>query len=277
MDPLKEWVTVQRAAEELCVSTSTLKRFLDSNSIPYVRTPGGHRRIERQQLEVAARLIRSTHADCIPNSLVPAEIVEFMMQADHESIIEYLWSSTKSYTRLVELIEDVFVPALWRVGDMWLRGEIETAQEKVCTATADLVLDGFLTRIPDPQDSDRVFLGATFPPSLDTLAIKAVAIGLRSIGVKPIVLGCSIDPEFIARAATLYDAEAIFVSHTHLDDIQHIVECHRYLVHHVPTGCRVIYGGGAMSPSSRRLIQNATYYESIAQMVASEVVHRQVL
>ena len=47
------WVRVQRAADLLGVSASTVRRWADSGKIACQRTPGGQRRFSRDDLERA--------------------------------------------------------------------------------------------------------------------------------------------------------------------------------------------------------------------------------
>jgi excisionase family DNA binding protein len=42
--PLESWLTISEAARRLNVHASTLRRWADEGEIPYMATPGGHRR-----------------------------------------------------------------------------------------------------------------------------------------------------------------------------------------------------------------------------------------
>jgi len=268
---MKNWITAQQAADELGVSPSTLKRFCDTNEIPIARTPGGHRRIDRSHVAQVSRLMRhrgntSTAAE-YPDVVT---IVQLLLAAEHTKLTELIWAATHSIGEMVTRLEDLFVPALWRIGDMWQKNEIEIAQERVCTFTASVVLDGILGRMPPAAADARVYLGATFPPSLDTTGLKIVAIGLQSLGVEFIHLGCCVSPEVIARAAILYNASAVCISHTHIHDLDQVARDHHELAKRLPDHCKVIIGGGGLSPLSRRQIGQCEYYESVQLLVQGE-------
>lgn len=51
----QEWLTLKDAAERLGVHPSTLRRWADAGNIPYMLTPGGHRRFLRQEVETFAQ------------------------------------------------------------------------------------------------------------------------------------------------------------------------------------------------------------------------------
>jgi excisionase family DNA binding protein len=274
---MKDWVTAQQAALELGVSTSTLKRFCDKNEIPLTRTPGGHRRIDRCHLLLASQLIRKGVQSDLPSQGPDnATTLRLLLAAEDSDLIELFWRDAHSPSRLIELLEEVLVPSLWHVGVLRSRDELETAEETVCTSTAAALLDGIFSRMPPAGADAVVYLGATFPSSLDTIAEKLVAIALRSIGAKPINLGCSVHPEVIARAAHLHNAAAVCISHTHIKDVEMMIESHQRLAECLPDGCRVIIGGGDLSPSIRRRLEHCTYYETVSMLATQEAARNRV-
>ena len=133
-----------------------------------------------------------------------------------------------------------------------------------------MVLDGLTARFSTSAKRERTFVGASFASSQDTLASKIVALGLMSINVRPIFLGCGIAPEYIAECAALSNAEAVWISHTHVLDLEQVVRDHNTLRKLLPAGIRVIIGGGGLSPSARRLIDDCTYHESILAWIERE-------
>jgi len=268
---MKDWITAQQAALELGVSTSTLKRFCDKNDIPLTRTPGGHRRIDRCHLILASQLMRKRLQSNLPSSGPDAaSTLRLLLAADHTQLIDLFWQEAHSSAKLLQLLEEMLVPSLWHVGDLHTRQELETAQETVCTSTAAALLDGIFTRMPPIGSEAAVYLGATFPNSIDTIAVKLVAIALRSIGAKSINLGCNIDPEVVARAAHLHNAFAVCISHTHITDLELMIASHHKLAECMPDSCRVIIGGGDLSPSIRRRLEHCTYYETVSMLAAQE-------
>lgn len=266
----ERWMSSKEAATRMGISPSTFKRLCDANDIPVIRTPGGHRRIDSSQFEVVSRLMqRKGHGT--ENSIITAdEVFSLLLEADHLQLIERFYRAAPTIQRQIELIEDVFVPALWRVGDQWQRNTISVSQEKICTSTASMVLDGLTARFSTSTKRERTFVGASFASSHDTVASKIVALGLMSINVRPIFLGCGIAPEYVAECAALSSAEAVWISHTHVLDLEQVVRDHNTLREHLPAGTRVIIGGGGLSPSARRLLDGCTYYESILEWLGQE-------
>lgn len=46
-----EWLTLSEAGEHLGVAQGTIRRWADAGNLPVFRTPGGHRRFRREDLE----------------------------------------------------------------------------------------------------------------------------------------------------------------------------------------------------------------------------------
>lgn len=274
---MESLITPQAAAKQLGISPSTFKRFCEANNVPLTRTPGGHRRIEPCQLEVLSRLLRVL-SDPNGTDLTIPDVVTLLLAGDHIELTDRFWNTAQTIGPLAKLLEDILVPSLWKIGDLWRDKDIDTAHEKVCTTTAEVVIDSLMGRFPIPARGSRVFVGASFPPSLDTLASKFIAFSLLSIGVRGIQLGCSVAPDVIAHAAEIYKAEVVWISHTHITDLQQLVSDHELLTKLLPPETRVVIGGGGLAPSVRRMISNCMYHESIElwleaeRVIASEIL-----
>jgi len=186
---LERWMSSKEAATRMGISPSTFKRLCDANDIPVIRTPGGHRRIDCSQFEVVSRLMQRKGHGAESSIITTEEVFSLLLVADHLQLVERLCRAAPTIQRQIELIENVFVPALWRVGDQWQKNTISVAQEKICTSTASMVLDGLITRFSTSTKKERTFIGASFASSRDTLASKIVAIGLMSIMFGPSSLG----------------------------------------------------------------------------------------
>ncbi len=72
MTDQSEWVSLSEAAKILGVHPSTVRHWADSGELPSQRTPGGHRRFRRRELEQWAVARR--------RQMVPAE-VQLMLQS----------------------------------------------------------------------------------------------------------------------------------------------------------------------------------------------------
>lgn len=59
----EDWLELGEAADELGVHFTTLRRWADAGEVPCMRTPGGHRRFRRQDLEAFIRSMQAGESD----------------------------------------------------------------------------------------------------------------------------------------------------------------------------------------------------------------------
>lgn len=93
VDSLNQWLTLQEAARLLGVHQNTLRRWADAGYVHVHRTPGGHRRFERAQIERLwlEHLGASNGCKDLPNSSSPsserANVLErlFVIGFDHKA------------------------------------------------------------------------------------------------------------------------------------------------------------------------------------------------
>ena len=264
---MSEWITTSEAARELGMSKSTLKRFCERNELVVVRTPGGHRRIDRLKLIAACqesgicsrrrRAGRPSILDC----------VDYLRDANASSLVSRLHEASSDLPEIPELMEETLVPALWRVGDLWMQGQLTVAEGKVCIATALTVIDAFIARAPQPNVALTI-VGGSFTESRDTVASKLIMLAFRCHNINAIDLGADCLPEFMAQAQQQYNARAIWVSHTHVVDSARVVADHRLLSSLVGPDIPIYYGGGGVSPSLARQLEGSIYVETILDLVA---------
>ncbi len=69
------WLNLNEAACYLGVHFTTLRRWADSGAMPCLRTPGGHRRFARQDLDAFVGQRRNTHVQLPANGLT-AQVVD---------------------------------------------------------------------------------------------------------------------------------------------------------------------------------------------------------
>lgn len=72
----KEWLTLKDASDLLGVHPSTLRRWSDDGKVASMRTEGGHRRFNRQEIEayLAAEPEADTEAEATRSESVPAPV-----------------------------------------------------------------------------------------------------------------------------------------------------------------------------------------------------------
>ncbi len=268
---MNHMVTVKDASQYLGVSASTFKRICEKHSIPLIRTLGGHRRIDRVDLDHAYYLLwgrsqrkhRSTELSALD---ITSEMVEQLLDGNVHRVMSTLCARIDRLDELSHTLESTLITALWKVGELWRTGEIDIYQERICSNTACTVLDMILQRLPDIDGHSCLAIGGTFECNFDTIGSKILSVALRSIGIRTIDLGCNLPAASIAKAAYDLNASIIWICHTHVLNLDSLLANHQLLRKLLPSPVRVMIGGGGLSPAIRRSLCDCLYFESISVM-----------
>jgi len=265
-------VSVKDASHYLGVSASTFKRICDKYAIPLQRTMGGHRRIDRADLDQAYRLLWNGYRKkCIATDLSAEdgtrEIVAHLLDRNVEAIMSTICAQLEMVDQLSQVLENTLIPALWNIGELWRTKEMDIYQEHICSNTVCTVLDQLLCRLPKVEATSCLAIGGTFESNLDSIASKVACLVLRSIGMRSVDLGCNLPVGSIAKAASDMQSSIVWICHTHIENPDSVVENHRVLRQSLDSSVRVFIGGGGLSPALRRSLYDCTYFESMTMMV----------
>ncbi len=274
---MNQMVSVKDASQYLGVSASTFKRICEKHSIPLIRTLGGHRRIDRADLDHAYGLLwsgsqkkyRSTEASTFDRA---NELVKQLLDGNIERVMSAICAQIERLDELSLVLESTLITALWKVGELWRTHEIDIYQERICSNTACTVLDLILQRLPDVTGPSYLAIGGTFESNFDTIGSKIVSLTLRSIGIRTVNLGCNLPAASIAKAAHDRSASIVWICHTHVSNLDNVIANHQLLRQSLPSSVRVMIGGGGLSPAIRRSLCDCSYFESISLM--SEAMKR---
>ena len=268
---MNQMVSVKNASHFLGVSPSTFKRICDKYEIPLQRTMGGHRRIDRADLDRAYKLLwNGSQKKSLGTSATDAEgtqgIIERLLDRDVEGITDAICGHLESVDQLALVLENTLIPALWRIGELWRTREMEIYQEHICTNTVGTVLDLLLCRMPGVDADSSLAIGGTFESNLDSIASKLTCLVLRSIGMRSIDLGCNLPAVSIGKAASDLQPSVVWICHTHIENPGSMVENHRLLRQSLADSVKVLIGGGGLSPAMRRSLPDCMYFESMSMM-----------
>lgn len=268
---MNQFVSVKDASHYLGVSSSTFKRICEKHSIPLIRTLGGHRRIDRADLDHAYSLLwgrsQKKH-DSTELSPVDGtkEIVKHLLDGNAHRVMSTLCARIERLDELSQTLESTLIAALWKVGELWRTQEIDIYQEHICSNTACTVLDMIMQRLPEIDGHSPLAIGGTFERNFDTIGSKILAVVLRSIGIRTIDLGCNLPAESIAKAAHNLNASIVWICHTHVENVDTLLANHLLLRKLLPSPAQVMIGGGGLSPAMRRSLSDCLYFESISMM-----------
>ncbi len=87
-------MSTKEAAEKLGISTSTFKRFCAAQGIKLVRTPGGHRRVDRCQMTMVSHLMNVRANAKSDVELRPDVMVQMLLNSKIDELVEMLTQSS---------------------------------------------------------------------------------------------------------------------------------------------------------------------------------------
>ncbi|MFN7877116.1 MAG: MerR family transcriptional regulator [Pirellula sp.] len=268
---MNQFVSVKDASHYLGVSSSTFKRICEQHSIPLIRTLGGHRRIDRADLDHAYSLLwgrsQKKHSSTELSPVDSAkEMVEQLLDGNAQRAMSTLWARIDRLDELSHTLESTLIAALWKIGELWRTQEIDIYQEHICSNTACTVLDMIMQRLPEIDGHAPLAIGGTFERIFDTIGTKILSVVLRSIGIRTIDLGCNLPAASIAKAAQELNASIVWICHTHVENVDSLLANHQLLRKLLPSPVQVMIGGGGLSPAMRRSLSDCLYFESISVM-----------
>ena len=231
---MKDVLSPKEFAQAIGVSESSIKRWVDSGTIPASKTAGGHRRIAMSE---AVRFLRETktpllHPDIFGLPDVSALGGELPIGEDvGDTLFDFLESGRSEHARgliqslylsgrsIAQIIDGPVQTAMERLGKLWFEGD-QTAgvfQEHRATDIAIQALTRLRLLIPSQPGSPVAVGGAPSgdPYLLPSLAAAAV---LESRGLNAVNLGPETPLESLQLAAESMDASLLWLSVTSIED-----------------------------------------------------------
>ena len=231
---MKDVLSPKEFAQAIGVSESSIKRWVDSGTIPASKTAGGHRRIAMSE---AVRFLRETktpllHPDILGLQDVSAlggdlpigedlgdTLFDFLQggKAEHaRGLIQSLYLNGRS---IAQIIDGPVQTAMARLGERWFEGQetVGVFKEHRATDIAIQALTRLRLLIPSREDSPVAVGGAPSgdPYLLPSLAAAAV---LESRDLNAVNLGPETPLESLQLAAESMDASLVWLSVTSIED-----------------------------------------------------------
>ena len=182
-----QFLSSAEAARLLGVHAASLKRWSDQGRIDCVRTPGGHRRFLRKDVERFAQqpvepVRRKSKDPSFTERLL--KVLVAGDQAKSEAVLLDHWGETGRWERVGD---DVGI-MLEEIGASWLKGGITTAEEHIASETLLRSLARIRTMIPNRPRAPLCAL-ATAPGDEHTLALGLCELVLAEHDWQPLWLG----------------------------------------------------------------------------------------
>jgi methanogenic corrinoid protein MtbC1 len=136
--------------------------------------------------------------------------LESVARLDHNRLENSLNRAAVEFTRPV-LLEEVVVPLLRKIGDLWLEGQMKIVHEHMATCIVrSLIWDMLRSTIP-PDDAPAIFI-ATPAGQWHELGALMIAVAAADMGWKVAYFGPNLPAEEIAAAADQLSVSLIGLS-----------------------------------------------------------------
>ena len=231
---MKDVLSPKEFAQAIGVSESSIKRWVDSGTIPASKTAGGHRRITMAE---AVRFLRETrtpllHPDILGLPDVSAlggdlpigddvgeSLFEFLRegQAEHaRGLIQSLYLNGRS---VAQIIDGPVQSAMRRLGEVWFEGDdtVGIFWEHRATDISIQALTRLRLLIPKRAGGAVAVGGA---PSGDPYILPSIAAAavLESRGINAVNLGPETPLDSLELAADSMDARLLWLSVTAIEE-----------------------------------------------------------
>jgi excisionase family DNA binding protein len=278
----QKFYSPKKVATAIGVSESSLKRWCDAGYVKASKTAGGHRRVSRSEViaflkrkkiklknpqSIGLPDIRSVNLDGIQDA--QRQLLLALKSGDELAARKIAVTLFVEGRNLAEIFDRVISPVFSEIGNLWRCGNLEVYEERVACQICFKALVDIESLIPQVPENAPVAVGATLEGDQYQLASTGVELCLRNFGWNAQSLGANIPIESLERAATAKNASLIWISVSHIVDVEVFKRKLTDFCHRLSFNQRVILGGSAIGSDLTTGLPNATYCENFAQLIMS--------
>ena len=172
-----------------------------------------------------------------------AVCLEAIKNYDAKKLESILLSASSKLTQPI-LIEQLIIPLVYKVGDLWHSGEIRVANEHLASS----VIRGFLYNLLDSyslNESAPVMVTATPRGQEHELGALIAGVVAASSGWRVVYLGTNLPAEEISAVVSHLNARVVALSIVYPNDDLHLKHELKKFKHLIPDGVSIIVGGRA--------------------------------
>jgi MerR family transcriptional regulator, light-induced transcriptional regulator len=208
-------VDLQRAADELGVHYQTAYRWVRTGKLP-AQLVGGRYQVGHGDITAMAAQRAAPRSPTPPSAKRMARTAERMHDAlvhgDESAVRQLARGLVDEGARVVDLIQEVLVPSLVRIGAAWHAGQLTIWVEHRASAIVERLL-GELSPNPRGRRRGTVMVGAV-SGDLHSLPTSMAALALRDDNWTVEHLGADMPPDELLRFCAEHDVDVAVLSST---------------------------------------------------------------
>ncbi len=284
-DPSSTYVSTTQVARALGLSVSTVKRWVDDEVLPALKTAGGHRKLLLADVLELARRGDLPHADLsyltgkgagrrkrVPHA--PGDFADRLHRClragDAEQARALIYGAFRQGISIEELADQGVGPAMERIGREWEKGRIDVMAEHRASQICAAVLYELKALLEKRAPAKRPrAIGGAPPNDFSVLPTLLAQMVLLDAGWDAINLGPNTPFSSLAKAVEELRPRLVWLSVCHLEDKEGFVSGYREFYQQAEkAGVAVAIGGRALVESLRARIPYTTYGDGLGHLAA---------
>ena len=204
----------------LGVNESTIKRWIDKGLLKAEKTPGGHRRISKKDIQIFLKESTSlkNHSyllsqwDKQTKQKEWEEYYDLHVNFQPERARSMLIAKAIMRGSVQKVLEMIVVPTLVEIGEAWNRGDIDIVDEHRVTFLIRGDLLALEALLPEPKDTTPRIAFACVPEENHELMLIILSLIAREKKWNSYVLGINVPLKDISRVLDERDVDAIGIT-----------------------------------------------------------------
>lgn len=203
---MTDWIGTKKAMDILGVGATTIRRLADDDRLPFIRTPGGHRRFKRSSIE---KLVRQNYR----KSGADKDIQHWMQLLKNEPCREAIAELQRVRLRHADWYEvsDFIVNVIQRIRDMSACGKYSMIEAQISFSTLQQALGTLAATSAAPPLAKTALLG-NMGGEAHAPAMSLTQLCLESSGIDTICPGTNLPATELASYIDSADVEIVALS-----------------------------------------------------------------
>jgi len=274
MTQLKSLTTKEVA--RLCrVSDATVKRWEDAGILKSERTSGGHRRFRAHEIahfqreqglgvktsygdesavsQTKRRRANKNHSKC--------ELFQSLVAGCEEESANILIGAHLGGKPLTEIFDELLCPAMCRIGELWLNGEITITQEHIATRAASNSIYKLRNLLPVSKITGELAMCCAMEGDFHELPTHLAQIIIENEGWEVLNFGANTPLYCLAEEVLQHSPKMICLSATIMTDLERLSRDYKSFTEQISKlKIPILLGGRAFKDERIRLRFPADYY-----------------
>jgi len=290
----------KQVAEQLGVSESSVKRWLDQGSVPILRTAGGHRRVSQESVDRLVEQLKTTSgfprlSELVDEGGVAESFGEHrlgsgltvgaqiccdltatetlvdafrlsLLQGDEQvcrQLVEQMIDRGHSPSTAADLL---ITPAMHGLGHQWEQGELAIYQERRACGIAMELISGLRHQLPLNNDGP-VAIGGSPEGDIYQLPTALVELALCERGWRAKSLGTNLPMSEFVKAVAEYSPSVLWISMSCLSEEEQFIRDFNEMAERLPRQTAILIGGRAATDTIRPRLRYAGHCDSIRHLI----------